>query len=130
MIEYVVAAIVVFMGLVMLWKARPALRKFVRITDALDTLPDFMVRTDKDMAKIKGAVFPNHGSAIPDGIARLERDMRTALTRLDNVEQWVQTESDDAERTHSELMVRLDRVDRVDRVEVRVNPDEQPPAGA
>lgn len=126
MIVWVItAACVVFIALIALWKARPAMDKFVRITNALDTLPHFMDRTDKDVAEIRKAVFPNHGSAIPDGIERLERDMSTVLTRLDGLESWVQAESDDADKTHSELLVRLDRLDNV---EVRVNPEPTPDA--
>lgn len=126
MIVWVItAAAVVFMALVGLWKARPAMDKFVRITNALDNLPHFMQRTDQDVAKIRAAVFPNHGSAIPDGIERLERDVSTILNRLDGLESWVQTESDDADRVHSELLVRLNRLGQV---EVQVRPEDS--AGA
>ena len=107
MIEYVVAAIVVFMGLVALWKARPGLRKFVRITDALDNLPDFIDRTDADLMEIRDAVFPNHGSAIPDGIARLEVDVTAIIGRLDGLERWVQAESDEADGEHATLQGRI-----------------------
>lgn len=119
MIEYAIAATAVFMGLVVLWKIRPALRKFVKITDALDVLPEFMVRTDTDLQEIRKAVFPNHGTAIPDGIERLEKDVRAVHGRLDGLEEWVQAESDDGEREHAALSVRLDRLDKVD---IHVNP--------
>lgn len=133
-VEITVAAVVVFLGIVALWKARPGMDKFVRITNALDTLPDFMLRTDEDVSEIRAAqervekaVFPNHGSAIPDGISRLERDLGALLARMDDIEQWVQAESDDADLTHADLLLRLETLDAT-RVDIQVTPED--PAGA
>jgi hypothetical protein len=128
-VEIVTIAIAVFLGIVALWKARPGMDKFVRITNALDNLPAFMVRTDEEVAEIRAAqervekaVFPNHGSAIPDGISRLERDLGALLARMDDVEQWVQTESDEAETTHADLLLQLEHI------KIRVKPEDS--AGA
>lgn len=63
-------AVTIIVGFVKLW---PTIRKAVKLTDSLAELPDFIERTQKQLAEIHHEVHYNNGSSVKDAQRRTEQ---------------------------------------------------------
>jgi len=64
------------------WKGWPFLRKFVKVTEALLTLPDDMAGLKTDVAQIKHEVLPNGGGSLKDQATRTEAAVKEVKSEL------------------------------------------------
>ncbi len=72
-----------------IWKGWPFLRKFVKVTEALLTLPDDMAGLKTDVAQIKHEVLPNGGGSLKDQATRTEAAVKDVQSDLKNVQSEV-----------------------------------------
>jgi hypothetical protein len=98
---WIAIAVTLIVGLVKLW---PIVRKAVKLTDSLATLPDFIERTDKAIAEIHHEVHYNNGSSVKDAQRRTEQ----AVERIELGVKGLYEKVDDLTAEDKRLQTQID----------------------
>ena len=91
-------------------KVWPWLRRAVKTVDALGQLPEFIERTDKQIAEIHHEVNFNNGSSVKDGVRRaengidrMEKGVKALFDRVDALAETDETLRADLDDTRDRL---------------------------